>query len=220
MFETTLQIQFVSDWHVGSGLGDGAIADAVLNRDARGIPCLPGSAIKGALREGAWRLASYSSELEPLPDFLFGTHSQARVSNQPGLVFVGQGKLDKGLRQWLEDQGEFKEFVGDMTIIRKQTRLDARKMVVPHTLRSIECGIPGLTFDSAISAAVPEDANVWLGAYLGAICACVKSLGGYRSRGIGRCRLLPGGKGSSDLPGPVPASLLALMKSGGKNENS
>lgn len=220
MFETTLQIQFVSDWHIGSGLGDGAIADAVLNRDAKGIPCLPGSAIKGALREGAWRLASYQEDLEAMPDFLFGTNSQARVSNRPGLLIVGQGKLDNSLRQWLEAQDDFKEFIEDMTIIRMQTRLDARKMVVPHSLRSIECGIPGLTFSSDIAAALPEDAHAWFAGYLGAICACVKSIGGYRSRGIGRCRLMPGGKKGGELPGPVPASLLSLMKSGGKNENS
>lgn len=220
MFETTLQIKFLSDWHIGSGLGDGAVADAVLNRDARGIPCVPGSAIKGAMREGAWRLASYQEELEPLPDFIFGTNSQARVSNRPGILMVGQGKLDQALRQWLETRDEFKEFVEDMTIIRKQTRLDASGMVVPHTLRSIECGIPGLTFSASIAAALPEDSHAWFAAYLGAICACVKSIGGYRSRGIGRCRLLPGGKKGGELPGPMPASLLALMKSGRKNENS
>lgn len=220
MFETGLTIQFISDWHIGSGLGDGAVADAALHRDANGIPCIPGTAVKGALREGAWRFGLCSAAPACLPDFLFGTASSKRVSNQPGIVTVSQGTLDSSLRNWLENQGEFREFITDMTVIRQQTRLDARKMVVPHTLRSIECGIPGLTFTSALVAALPEEVHAWFRQYLGAICACVKSMGGYRSRGIGRCRLLPDGKNSAAMPGPAPQALLALLESGRENENS
>lgn len=214
MYETTLEIRFISDWHIGSGLGDGAIADAVLVRDNHGIPCIPGSALKGALREGAWRLGLCDPEYAKLPDLIFGTASEERVTNRPGLLTAGQGRLDQGLRQWLEARGDFQEFLEDMTVIRQQTRLDAQKQVAPHSLRSIECGIPGLAFTAAISAAVPDEAKDWFGQYLAAICACVKSIGGYRSRGIGRCILAPKEKLRPGLPGAAPASLLALQKEG------
>lgn len=220
MFETRLHIHFISDWHVGSGLGDGAVADAVLAHDARGIPCIPGSAIKGALREGAWRLGLCAPELKCLTDFLFGTASAARVSNRSGRVSAGPAQLDQGLRQWLEQQERMQDFIGDLTIIRQQTSLDAQKMVVPHSLRSIECGIPGLTFTAAISAELPADAHAWFAGCLGAICACVKSIGAQRARGLGRCRLLPEGQKAARLPGALPPSVLALMESGRGNENS
>lgn len=217
MYEKILQIRFISDWHVGSGLGNGAVADAVLARDARGIPCIPGSAIKGALREGAWRLGLCSPHLAQLPDFLFGTASEARVTNRPGLLIIGRGTLDPTLCQWLEYQPDFME---DLTVIRQQTRLDSRKMVVPHSLRSIECGIPGLLFTASVSAAIPADASPWLSACLGAICACVKSIGGYRSRGIGRMKMTLDGKTNPELPGDIPPSLLALKESRREHENS
>lgn len=220
MFKANLEIHFISDWHIGSGLGDGAVADAVLNRDVHGIPCIPGSAIKGALREGAWRLARCSQDLSRLPVFLFGTASSTSVSNQPGRLTAGQGDLDPRLRDWLLAQADLTEFVRDMTVIHQQTSLDAHKQVVPRSLRSFECGIPGLVFGASISVAVPAQAHAWLRDYLGAVCACVKSVGGYRSRGIGRCRLVLDGASRPALPGSVPAILQTLLESVREDENS
>lgn len=220
MYETEIRIEFLSDWHIGSGLGDGAIADAVLARDSKGIPTIPGSAVKGALREGAWRLGLCDQGLAALPDFFFGTASETRASNQPGIVCVGQASLDKSLRSWLEGQDNRSVYIQDMTTIRQQTRLDARKMVVPHSLRSIECGIPGLIFTSQLAVAAPAGTDAWLEAYFNAVCACVKSIGGYRSRGIGRCRLLPSGKKGHCLPGPAPSVITELLEAGRENENS
>ncbi|WP_165078131.1 MULTISPECIES: RAMP superfamily CRISPR-associated protein [unclassified Desulfovibrio] len=217
MLEIPLQIEFLSDWHVGSGLGDGAIADAILNRDVNGIPSIPGSAIKGALREGAWRLAiADRAHLEKLVDFLFGTAQPDKSSNRPGRIFASGGRLRADIYAWLEslDGWERKEFVRDMTILRFQTRLDARKMVEPHTLRSIECGIPGLAFTATLAADVPAAAEDWLKGYLAAICACVKSIGGHRARGLGRCRLkLAGMEDGAALPPPAPECLLAKLNS-------
>lgn len=217
MFEIPLEIEFLSDWHVGSGLGDGAIADAILNRDINGIPYIPGSAVKGALREGAWRLAIADKEhLENLVDFLFGTAQPDKTSNQSGRLFASEARLRADVYAWLEslEGWQRKDFVRDMTILRFQTRLDARKMVEPHTLRSIECGIPGLAFTATLAADVPPAAEDWLKGYLAAICACVKSIGGHRARGLGRLRLkLADSDGEVAFPGPAPDCLQAKLNS-------
>lgn len=216
MLELPLEIEFLSDWHVGSGLGDGAIADAILNRDINGIPYIPGSALKGALRESAWRLAICDPDnLEKFVDFFFGTAKPDDSVNLPGKLFINAGRLTAGLYAWLAslESWEKREFVADLTTIQFQTKLDARKMVEPHTLRSIECGIPGLVFTSVIGVDVPEQAQPWLKDYLAAICASVKSIGGHRARGLGRCRLKLANAGGEpvSVSGPAPQCLLTMI---------
>ena len=46
----TYQIQFHSYWHCGSGLAAGAGVDALVVKDANGLPFVPGKTIKGLLR--------------------------------------------------------------------------------------------------------------------------------------------------------------------------
>lgn len=56
--ELTLEIKYSSKWRSGSGEG-GLVADRLIRRDARGWPYLPGSTIKGVIREDCeklWRL--------------------------------------------------------------------------------------------------------------------------------------------------------------------
>lgn len=211
MYNTRITITFISDWHVGSGLGDGAIADSVLNRDADGIPYIPGRAIKGALRESAWRLGLCRDrdDLKDAVKDLFGTgeeipsgnegktqseslpdKSKKRPPNEPGKIMVGQADLSPRLRSWLLCQPEMKRriFVGDMTIIHAGTALDEYRQARDHSLRSIECGIPGLAFGSALSIDWPEMED-WLPAYLSALCAGIKSIGADRARGMGECEV-------------------------------
>lgn len=225
MFETTLRITFISEWHIGSGFGSGAVADAVINRDVHGIPWIPGSAIKGALREASWRLALCDEKnLKWLTEFFFGKQSQSIDINRPGRVFAGDGHLAPDLYDYLleMDSLQRKECVEDMTVIRQQTELDRDKIVVPQSLRAIECGIPGLTFLASFEASLDPDWEPWFSGYLRAICACVKSVGGYRSRGLGRCHISPvdSGKEPVTLPGPIPASLSQLKPGKNPDENN
>ena len=208
MYTTTLSISFISAWHIGSGLGNGAVADAVLTRDANGLPWLPGTAVKGALREASWRLALCDmAGLSWLSDFFFGKPGSDEEQDRPGRLRLGSGTLAGGLAQWLasQDERERKSFVSDMTIVRQQTRLNDDRTVVPHSLRSVECGIPGISFTASLEALLEPDWEEWFGLYLTALCANVKSMGGYRSRGLGRCRMSHALAASG--PAAVPASL-------------
>lgn len=213
MYKTTLSISFISAWHVGSGLGDGAIADAVLTRDANGLPWLPGTAIKGALREASWRLALCDrAALSWLSDFFFGRPGNDEGQDRPGRLRLGAGSLDGSLAAWLSSQDEAarKDFVSDMTITRQQTRLNDDKTVAAHSLRSIECGIPGISFTASLEALLEPDWEEWFGKYLSALCANVKSIGGYRARGLGRCRMSHSlaAAGPVSVPYTLPKSLL------------
>ncbi|MDE5832487.1 MAG: hypothetical protein K2H64_05815 [Desulfovibrio sp.] len=219
-----LSITFLSDWSVGSGLGDGAAADSVIVRDADGLPYLPGRAIKGALRESAWRLALADEKLEPLVDFIFGgadistgdrvVEEAAERTKTSGRIRVGSGQLPADLREWLLacDRGARVAYVGDMTSPRRQTSLDKNGQVVPATLRTIECGIPGMTFECDISLDLPN--SPWLAGYIDALCAGVKSVGGDRSRGLGRCRVTIADSGNQPVrfPSPPPEEIAGELK--------
>lgn len=208
----TIVITFISEYHISSGLGDGHWADSMLIRDNNGLPYLPGRAVKGALREAAWRLGQCRQDLQVMEFLLWGTRSTSRETNKQGCLRVGQGNLPAHLQaQLLALDADLRDtVVRDMTIRRIQTALDGNGQVVTSSLRTLECGIPGLSFiasleipDSTIPDCISE---AWLGEYLRAVCAAVKSMGGSRSRGLGMCRvaLLPDTPHSPvSLPAPL-----------------
>lgn len=224
MPEMTIEIHFLSDWHTGSGFGDGAISDAILNRDADGLPYIPGRAIKGALREGAWRLGLCRHDLAGHVDWLWGASSQSLSGNQPGRLRVGMGELPQDMRTWLLslNRDEREIFVRDLTILRAQTSLDEDRRVVAHSLRSMECGIPGVIFLASLTVDAPELDAAWLNGYLQAVCAAVKSIGAGRSRGLGRARFrILENHADVKLPCPCPLSPgdSAKRRGGRNNEN-
>lgn len=57
------QIQFHSYWHCGSGLAAGAGVDALVVKDADGLPFVPGKTIKGLLREAMEELYGGQNEM-------------------------------------------------------------------------------------------------------------------------------------------------------------
>lgn len=63
-----LSIDVLDDFHVGTGAGRGRATDAVVLVDQRGIPFLPGSAIKGLCKWQAIRLIEAYPALGPKPD--------------------------------------------------------------------------------------------------------------------------------------------------------
>lgn len=213
MLECAIRIRFISDWQISSGLGNGPVADSVLIRDDNGIPYIPGRAVKGALREGAWRLGLCRNDLAKLVNYLWGTASTERISNVPGRLTAGSAYLPQDLENWLLglDPVERSEFVSDMTILRAQTALDKNRQVVPKSLRSLECGIPGIYFTSHICVNASEIPADWLNVYLGAVCASVKSMGADRARGLGDCELYPVDRPSGKITVPPPLDMTILQ---------
>ena len=63
-----LTIDVLDDFHIGTGAGRGRATDAVVLVDQRGVPFLPGSAIKGLCKWQAVRLIEAYPALGPKPD--------------------------------------------------------------------------------------------------------------------------------------------------------
>ena len=188
MIELKLRISFSSDWHCGSGLGESHLADAVLNRDTDGIPMIPGRAVKGALREGAWRLSALGGDYKEAERRLFGSVSYGGALQQAGLLCVGPAELPEDVRAYFKNVSPDKRSQEISCMITRRARTALQDGVAAHgSLRSLECGIPGLTFISSLSIDIPGSEKNWLLPYMSAVCAAVKSLGADRSRGLGRC---------------------------------
>lgn len=205
-----LVVRFLSAWQVGSGLGDGYLADSRVNRDHDGLPWLPGRAIKGALREAAWRLGACREDLRAAENIFFGGRSLQgadEVSRAQGLMHVAPGYLCPSVRQAYRGLGaaEREDLVQDMLCHRVQTALDDGRRVVNGSLRTLECGMPGLEFESGIDLALTDSISEdWAASYLAALCAGVKSMGGNRSRGLGRCQFVLEGVGAGPVKMPAP----------------
>lgn len=213
MIEKKLQITFLSDWQVGSGLGDGHLADTVVSRDHDGLPVISGRALKGALREGAWRLALCREDLGPVETYLWGGRSDTRESTRTGRLRVGMGHLPEDMRQALIrcNKVERETYVGDMMCRRSLTALEPDRTIKSGSLRTLECGIPGVTFESILTLAETSGLDEkWLTDYFRSVCAAVKSMGAHRARGLGNCRILlaedvkPGHEQVVELPPPYP----------------
>ncbi|MDO5537585.1 MAG: RAMP superfamily CRISPR-associated protein, partial [Desulfovibrionaceae bacterium] len=157
-----LSVTFLSDWLIASGLGDGVLADAVLVRDHDGLPWIPGRALKGALREGAHRLAQARPDLKRAENLFWGTRNTELDTNRSGLLRVSAARLPDSLRQALREAApeEREALVRDLTVIRRQTALDERGNTIDHSLRASECGMAGLTFTAELDLCLPEDLDL------------------------------------------------------------
>lgn len=201
MMETTLRISFFSDWHCGSGLGESHRADAILSRDADGIPVLPGRAVKGALREGAWRLCALGGDYVEAEARIFGSPACGDDRQRAGRLFVGPAELPRDIRGHLLSLSCPDRAREVSYMITRRSRTALRDGVARReSLRTLECGIPGLVFTSALSFDVPDEDGIWLLPYMAAVCAAVKSMGGDRARGLGRCLLQLGTAHGHALP--------------------
>lgn len=189
MIELKLHISFSSDWHCGSGLGESHLADAVLNRDSDGIPMIPGRTVKGALREGAWRLSALGGDYVDAERRLFGSVSYGGAHQQAGLLYAGPAELPEDIRAYFRGLPFGKRAREVSYMITRRARTALQDGVAAHgMLRSLECGIPGMMFFSTISFDLSDSDKGWLLPYMSAVCAAVKSLGADRARGLGRCR--------------------------------
>lgn len=76
------ELQFFSNWHLGSGLSVGADMDATTIKDENGLPYVPGRTLKGIIRDAAQLLVDneYSGFDQAFMDRIFGYNDQERRS--------------------------------------------------------------------------------------------------------------------------------------------
>ena len=207
--QTTISITFLSDWHISSGIGDGFLVDAVLNRDSDGFPFIPGRSLRGALRHGAHMLGVCREDLRQAETFFW---EAPKKFNRLGLLRVSSAHFAADLKQQLTGHGNKKQLIGDLAVLRSGTALTEEGVSKKGSLHTIECGLQGLELYATLAVdSSSEITDAWLESYFKAVCAMVKSLGADRSRGLGRCQIT---FLNDNKPVPLPVPNEFLMKMG------
>lgn len=191
--ESDLVLTLLSEWSVSSGRGDSFRADSVLLRDSDGFPTIPGTSLRGLLRDGARCIGMCRQDLANAEGFFWGTRHDEVDSNRVGRLLVSTAYFPKDLKDQVRGLPNAAELIDDLTVLRAQTTLTHDGIAKPKSLRTREIGIAGVEFEAHLTVPpLPKEMELdddWLKDYFAAVCAAVKALGISRSRGLGHCEI-------------------------------
>jgi CRISPR/Cas system CSM-associated protein Csm3 (group 7 of RAMP superfamily) len=184
-------IIFFSEWHAGSGLTSGSDLDALVIKDKKGLPYIPGRTLKGLLREAAEELVKLNHCDETFMKTVFGIPSSKSEDktevNDPeqhgvtkkGECFFSNAKLSNELCKASVE----KELAPFYYRAISSTSINGKSGVAEkHSLRRMQTTIP-----CVLKAEIMNIDDK----YKDQIEACfkwIKRLGQNRNRGLGRCR--------------------------------
>lgn len=168
------KIEFFSNWHCGSGLAAGADVDALVIKDSRGLPYVPGRTLKGLLREAA----SVLSGNQEVIDKIFGV-SGDEDRHSIGAAFFGSATLPSAEYRYIAEQG----LASHLYQTFASTSIDENGIARDNTLRKIETVVPCELEGEILN--VPDGAVQMLEESM----HYIKRMGTGRNRGYGRCRI-------------------------------
>ncbi|CAA6815339.1 MAG: RAMP superfamily protein [uncultured Sulfurovum sp.] len=160
-----IAIKFFTYWHCGSGSSGGSSVDALVARDAKGLPYIPGKTLKGHIREMAETLND-----NEFVDTSFGV-SKDGIEKEGACYFsnaVIEEDIDEKLISYL-----FKTI--------SATQINEEGLAVDGSLREIEVVVPITLFASIENC---KDEKQMKKAF-----SQVKRMGLNRTRGLGRCEI-------------------------------
>jgi CRISPR/Cas system CSM-associated protein Csm3 (group 7 of RAMP superfamily) len=175
------QIEILSEWHIGSGLGAGAETDAEILKDENGLPFIPGKTIKGLLKDAFNDITDVNSGVISKEDKVkvFGdydetekksNHGSAKFSNAVLLSDESDEIIKNGLKDYL-----YKNIAS--------TAIDKNGIADEKSLRTMEVCMP-LTLEGSIFVEADQKENIRLAT------KWVRHLGVNRNRGLGRCKFI------------------------------
>ncbi|MBI1759059.1 MAG: hypothetical protein HYR62_07525 [Actinobacteria bacterium] len=226
-----VRLVFLSDWLIGTGEGRLAAVDAVVRRDADGLPFVPAKTLIGVWRDACETVAAALDGAPNAPgapgggaggawaawvDWLFGSQPARRGDRRaagnlapvPAALSLAPARAPRGLRAAVRDKPALLEAA---VLVRPGVALDANSGTAREKfLRLEERALRGteLRADAHVAtdgAGVPAAAELLLrgGARL------VDAVGGKRNRGAGRVAILlldaPAPLGDECPPQELPA---------------
>jgi CRISPR/Cas system CSM-associated protein Csm3 (group 7 of RAMP superfamily) len=204
--EISYRLVFTSPFHCGTGMPAGLTHRSVL-RDEEGFLVVPGSSIKGAVRERCEDVArrlglavdsphqprvrdAFGPPASPIPA-LFGSHVQ------PGTLFFDDAMLTQEWREFFHPRNQPRQVdYYRRGQIMERTRVSLSRLTGAarsDALFTSEYGIPGLAFDGRIHGIIEDwpidDERTFALSLLAAGVLAVGCLGADRSTGAGRCTI-------------------------------
>lgn len=173
-------IQFLNDWHCGSGLAAGADADALVVKDDNRLPYVPGKTMKGLVREAVETLVALRNDdkQEQIKQIeqMFGIEGNATAHVQ-GCAFFTNAELPVHDKKTIVD-GKLAQYLFHNV---SSTRIEADGTAAEHSLRKTQVTVP-CTLTGQIKNVPDEMVQIVLDAL-----KFIKRMGTNRNRGLGRC---------------------------------
>ena len=211
--QSNLSIDIRSFWHAGTGRGSGSHLDALVERDAAGLPFVSGKMLKGLLRDAVrraaeWDVLSYSQDnngslsAEALVECLFGTSGfkddgLPREDINAGLLKFSDARMAPELINWLQGNSDkhkklreclfrsvYSTAINSDSGVAKQGSLRGQEVTVPMVLD----GRVSIIDTALANCLYPSVAADWI-SILDQALPLVRAVGSNRTRGFGRAKL-------------------------------
>lgn len=172
------RIQFLTDWHAGSGLSAGAEADAVVIKDPDGFPYIPGKTLKGLFRDAFQDLMEVKNQdfTENRFKRFFGFFDGAGVTTAGKLFYSSaclsedeKSAIDPSLNPYLY-RTISATAISEKTGVAKNSSLRVSEVCIPLELEGF---VEGIEIDD-----VPIFEQ---------LLKYIRTIGANRNRGLGRC---------------------------------
>jgi len=160
-----IAIKFFTYWHCGSGSSGGSSVDALVARDAKGLPYIPGKTLKGHIREMAETLGD-----DTFVDSCFG-FSREGIEKE-GVCYFSNAVIEEEIS---------KELSSYLFKTISSTQINEKGLAVDGSLREIEVVVP-VTLYATIENCEYEK-------QMKEAFSQVKRMGLNRTRGLGRCEI-------------------------------
>ncbi len=172
-------IEFHTDWHCGSGLAAGADVDALVVKDEKGMPFIPGKTIKGLIREAVEEIRGLQKEQNE-ENFVkaFGFFDN-KEKKEKGCMFFTNAELEKEEYNAITSNNAARFMYRDIA----STAIDDNGISKEHSLRKMQVVVPCTLHGEILN--VPDNMADEIVRSFGFI----KRLGQNRNRGLGRCTI-------------------------------
>ena len=183
-----IKITFLDYWHCGAGSSGGSRTDALVVKDAEGLPYIPGKTLKGHIRE----MAEYSGDCT-FVNACFGGSSDSGEGSVPKDVCYDKNYEGKEGKCYFSNAVLEERIDKDLTPYLykniSSTQIGEDGLAVDKSLREIEVTVP-LTLYATIEECPEAYREKMTEAF-----RQVKRIGLNRTRGLGRCEItLAGGE--------------------------
>ena len=174
-------IEFHTDWHCGSGLAAGADVDALVVKDVKGMPFIPGKTIKGLVREAVEEIRGLQKKnLDETFFDAFGFFEKDKEEMKKGSMFFTNAVLKKDEYDAIVSNDAARFMYRDMA----STAIDSDGIAKEHSLRKIQVVVPCTLYGEI------HDVSDNLADEIIDSLRFIKRMGQNRNRGLGRCTII------------------------------
>jgi CRISPR/Cas system CSM-associated protein Csm3 (group 7 of RAMP superfamily) len=191
----TLQIDISSYWHAGTGAGQGALLDSVVEKNDMGLPYLPGRTLKGLLRDAVYRweqLGGYQEHsFTHVTELLFGVWGDDGNQTTQGIVRVGSANMDEQFIAAIKNHPDGKKLINYLYAEHFSTKIDEKTGVaVDQSLRGSEMTLPMSLFAEVSIITHRNDISDDMAfKLLAQAFPLIQAVGKQKNRGLGRAEL-------------------------------